>query len=492
MAENHVVNSRGYVGKCVKKWRSYGHFYISLRPMNGDKDILLGKLRSGETLTGREQLKLVMILSVPAILAQLSMCMMTYIDAAMVGRLGSAQSAGLGLVSSTTWILGGFCYANSSSFTVQIAHKCGAKDFAGARRIFCEGLATVLLFAVCLAAFGVSISSALPQWLGGGEDIIGYARDYFRIYAFCLPFFQLAVFAEGALISTGNIKVSSATSVVMCVLDVLFNYLFIYVLGLGVKGAALGTGLATLTAAIFMHFYIQFKSPELKGRGLPFRSMKKETASQAWTIAWPLWLQNIVSRGAYIAATVVVAPLGTIAIAANSFAITAEGFCYMPGYGVQDAAITLIGQSLGAKRRDMARRFTTMTIAAGASMMTALAVLMYAFAPQIMGLLSVDPEVIALGAKCLRIEAFAETMFAVSIVANGCCTGAGDTLVPSSINLLSMWFIRIGLAILLIPHFGLIGYWIGMATELNVKGIIFAIRVRGHRWMDTRLTRSES
>lgn len=454
------------------------------------KDILLARLRGGETLTGREQLALTMILSVPAILAQLSMCLMTYIDTAMVGHLGSAPAAGLGLVSSTTWILGGFCYANSSSFNVQIAHKCGARDFSSARRIFCEGLGTVLGFAVLLALLGVGISSFLPHWLGGGSDIEGYATDYFRIYALCLPFFQLAIFAEGALISTGNIKISSATSVAMCVLDVLFNYLFIYVLGMGVKGAALGTGLATLSAAAFMHLYIQHRSPELKGSGLPLRGMRRETASQAWTIAWPLWLQNVISRGAYIAATVVVAPLGTVAIAANSFAITAEGFCYMPGYGVQDAAITLVGQSLGAKRRDMARRFTGMTIAAGASMMTALAVLMYAFAPQIIGLFSTDAEVIALGARCLRIEAFAETLFAVSIVANGCCTGAGDTLVPSSINLVSMWVIRIGLAILLIPRFGLVGYWIAMATELNVKGIIFAIRVRGHRWMDTRLTRN--
>lgn len=460
--------------------------------MSSRKDILLARLRGGETLTSREQLTLTMILSVPAILAQLSMCLMTYIDTAMVGHLGSAPAAGLGLVSSSAWILGGFCYANSSAINVQIAHKCGAKDFAAARRIFCEGLGSVLGFAVLLAVLGVSISSALPHWLGGGEEISGYASDYFLIYALCLPFFQLAVFAEGALISTGNIRISSAASIAMCILDVVFNYIFIYVLDMGVRGAALGTGLATLSAALFMHLYIQFKSLELKGSGLPVKGMRRETAAQAWTIAWPLWLQNIISRGAYIAATVVVAPLGTIAIAANSFAITAEGFCYMPGFGVQDASITLIGQSLGAKRRDMARRFTTMTIVAGASMMTALAVLMYAFAPQIIGLFSIDSEVIALGAKCLRIEAFAETLFAVSIVANGCCTGAGDTLVPSCINLLSMWVIRIGLAILLIPRYGLVGYWMAMATELSLKGIIFAVRVRGHRWMDTRLTRGQA
>lgn len=453
---------------------------------------MLGKLRAGEKLSGGEELKLTLLLSVPAILAQLSMSVMSYIDAGMVGRLGSAQAASIGLISSTTWIFGGFCYANSSSFTVQIAHKIGARDFAGARRIFCEGFLSVLSFAIVLALAGVFLAPVLPVWLGGGPDIVKDAADYFRIYALCLPLFQMAIFAEGALISSGNIKVSSATSVVMCLLDVVFNYLFIYVFDMGVKGAALGTGLATFSAAVFMHLYIAYRCPELKGRGLPLRMMKRETADQAWHIAWPLWLQNIISRGAYIASTVVVAPLGTVAIAANSFAITAEGFCYMPGYGVQDAAITLIGQSLGAKRKDLARRFSRITIATGAAMMSFLAVFMFIFAAQIMGLLSTDPEVISLGAKCLRIEAFAETMFAVSIVANGCCTGAGDTLVPSVINLMSMWVVRIGLAIILIPHFGLLGYWIGMATELNVKGIIFLFRLRGGKWMNTKLSRSNA
>ena len=120
--------------------------------------------------------------------------------------------------------------------------------------------------------------------------------------------------------------------------------------------------------------------------------------------------------------------------------------------------------------------------------MTFLAILMWAFAPQIMGLMSQDPEVIALGASCLRIEAWAELLYGVSIVAYGCCVGAGDTLVPSAINLLSMWIIRLGLALVLIPHLGLRGYWIAMAVELSVKGMIFAFRIRGDRWMRTRLT----
>ena len=444
-------------------------------------------------MSGGEQFKLTLLLAWPSILAQLAMCLMSYIDAAMVGRLGSEQAAAIGLVSSTTWIFGSFCYATSSGFSVQIAHRCGAKDFAGARRIFRHGIVIALGISVLLALLAVSIHRALPHWLGGTPEILADASAYFRIYALFLPLLQLAVFCEASLIASGNAKVPGILSIAMCVLDVIFNYLLIFVLGLGVKGAALGTGLATACAGVFLLWYATRRSSELRQRHEARNEADRRLIQrQAFGISWPLWIQNLISRGAYIAATVLVAPLGTIAIAANSFAIIAEGFCYLPGYGLEDAATTLVGQSLGAKRPDMAKRFAWITIGTGASMMTFLAVLMWIFAPQVMGLLSQDPEVITLGARVLRIEAWAEFFYAISIVAYGCCVGAGDTLVPSLINLLSMWVIRLGLALFLIPRYGLEGYWVAMATELSIKGILFAVRIGRGRWMKTRLTASAS
>lgn len=474
--------------------------------MASTKDILLRKLRGGEDLSGAERFRLTMVLSAPAILAQLSMCLMTYIDAAMVGHLGSTQAAAIGLVSTTTWIFGAFCYANNSGFSVQIAHRCGAADFDGARRIFRKGLAVLSCVSLLFAAAALMISGPLPQWLGGSENICTDARDYFRIYAAFLPVFQIAVFSEASLVASGNMKVPSLTSIAMCVLDVFFNYLLIFRAEMGVKGAALGTGLATLCNGIFLLIYAFRKSPELRQSAVALLRSGLSRARQrnifisgpdfgqtglyrhAWGITWPLWLQNIVSRGAYIAATVLIAPLGTVAIAANSFAIIAEGFCYLPGAGVQDAATTLVGQSLGAGRKDLARRFARITIASGASMMTLLAVAMYALAPQLIGLMSNDPAVIDLGARCLRIEAWAELLYGVSIVAYGCCIGAGDTMVPSMINLLSMWVVRIGLALALIPHFGLVGYWYAMAADLCCKGLIFAVRIRRGDWMKKQFT----
>ena len=494
------------------------------------KDILLGKLRSSSGMTRGEQIRLTFLLALPSIFAQLSSCLMSYIDAAMVGALGSAQAAAVGLVSTTTWIFGSFCYANSSGFSVQMAHKCGSKDFAAARAVFRLGIRSVFLFSLGLAALGLAISHALPRWLGGEELLWRDASAYFAVYAAFLPVLQVENFCVMSLVASGNTRISGLASIAMCLLDVVFNYIFIYMLGLGVAGAAIGTGLAILCAGAFLLYYILCRSRELGVRG---RSGARDSGSpdgtegagsregrtggcgggdccpeadegstaeqrfsrpsvelvlsNALKITAPLWLQNLVSRGAYIIATVLIAPLGTIAVAANSFAIIAEGFCYLPGYGMQDAATSLVGQSLGAKKPELARGFARISIFSGAAMMGALAVIMWITAPAVMGMLSSDPEVISLGARCLRIEAWAEILYGVSIVAYGCCVGAGDTLVPSLINLLCMWAVRIGLSLLLIPRFGLEGYWIAMAAELCLKGLIFAARIRSGRWMRSGL-----
>ena len=186
--------------------------------------------------------------------------------------------------------------------------------------------------------------------------------------------------------------------------------------------------------------------------------------------------------------TRVVAPLGDAAIAANSFATTAEGLCYMPGYGIGAAATTIVGQAIGAGRRKDARSLARLCTLTGVAVMVLGGALMYAIAPQMIGLLSPDPKVRALGAEILRVEAFAEPLYAASIVASGCLRGAGDTLASSLLNFSSLWLVRIPLSIALVSRgLGLRGVWLAMAIELCVRGSLFLVRLAGRKWSERRL-----
>lgn len=448
------------------------------------KDTLLEYIRSGKELSLGQRIRLCLMLSYPAILAQLSSVMMQYIDSSMVGHLGPEAGASIGLVSTCLWLFGGFGMAVTSGFSVQVAHRIGAGDFAGARAVFRQALVCGMAFSVLLSVVGIAISGSLPYWLGGSADIAGDAGKYFLIMAAFMPAMQLDWMCAAILQASGNMKVPSFLSIGMCLLDVIFNYIFIYLLDMGVVGAAIGSGLAELITGIAMFAFLAFGSRDMritaeKGSFRP----RGSTLRKAWNITGPMTLQNILMRGGYIAATVIVAPLGTIAIAANSFAVTAESLCYMPGYGISDAATTLVGQSIGAGRRNLAKGFAWINMLLAMGIMGVLSVLMYAFAPQMIGLMSPDPDVVSLGGRVLRIEAFAEIMYAASIVGYGACVGAGDTRIPSLMNLASMWLVRIIPAIFLTRTYGLVGFWICMAVELSFRGLIFLVRIARGRWL---------
>ena len=288
--------------------------------------------------------------------------------------------------------------------------------------------------------------------------------------------------------SAGNMIVPSVVNIAVCVLDVVFNYLFIFILEMGVLGAALGSLCAISIGATIFIIYVLCFSKELKLIGCPTASVQRrsETSAaeeepllgKAMHIGVPMAVQHVAMCSAHIVSTLIVAPLGTVAIAAHAFGITIEGLCYMPGYGIGDAATTLIGQSIGAKRYDLQRSFASITLLLGVAFMTFTGVLMFVGVPYLMPLMTPDAAVQTLTTRVLRIEAFAEPLYAASIVAYSIFVGAGDTKQPALMNLLSMWVVRLPAAFLLARIFGLTGVWIAMCAELCFRGAIFLIRLR--------------
>ncbi len=467
---------------------------------SSDKDnALLAMIRNGSEMNGSQKLHLIVQLSIPSILAQLTTIMMFYIDASMVGSLGAKASASIGIVESTTWLFGGLTSAAALGFSVQAAHFIGANDFMKARQVFRQGIMATLLFTVILTSVCVMIAGPLPRWLGGGEDIHADASAYFTIYCLALPVYQIGILSSSMLKCSGNMRIPSMMSILMCLLDVVFNYFLIYETrpvslfgttftmpgaGMGVPGAALGTALAYTVTGALLVWFATVRSPELSLRG------EKWTFAPLWNylrnaakVSLPMGAQYMMMSGAQIVSTMIVAPLGNIAIAANTLAITAESLCYMPGYGIGDAATTLVGQSIGAGRPRLARSFAFRTVGMGMLVMALMGAVMYVFAPQMIGVMTPDEQVRLLGAQSLRIEAFAEPMFAAAIVTYSVCLGAGDTLVPACMNLASMWLVRLTLAAWLAPVYGLRGVWMAMAVELTFRGTIFLVRLFRGRWM---------
>ncbi len=458
-------------------------------------------IQDGRASTFRQQLSLAARLALPAILSQLSSIIMQYIDASMVGRLGTEPAAAIGLVSTSLWLFWGTCSAITMGFSVLVSHRVGARDYAGARDILRQAITATILFSLLITATGIAIAPSLPHWLGGGENITGMASRYFMIFVMALPMLSLNYLAGGMLRCAGNMKIPSLLNIMMCALDVIFNYLLIFETrqttwfghtftmpgaGLGVTGAALGTVIAEVITACSMLYYLccHEKGLAIRGTSGSFKPMTS-LISRALHISAPMAAEHAVICGAQVMITVIVAPLGAVAIAANAFAITAESLCYMPGYGIGDAATTLVGQSHGAGNPYLVKRFGYITVGLGMTVMSLMGVILYITAPWMMELMTPVEEIQRLGTEVLRIEAWAEPMFAASIVAYGVFVGLGDTIVPACMNFGSIWLVRVPLAAWLANYYsaaestvaGLKGVWIAMCIELMFRGAIFIIRL---------------
>ncbi len=459
---------------------------------------LLQRMKEGAALTRAQRLRLVLMLSIPSILAQTASVIMGYIDAAMVGRLGAEASASISLVSTSTWLFGGMCGAVASGFSIQAGYHIGAGRISEARHVMRQGLICAGLLSVCLAFAGTAVSGVLPGWLGGAPEIRKDASAYFLIYVLSLPVVQMNRLAGSLLQSSGNMRTPGILNILMCAEDIVFNTLLIFPsvelpvgsgiripgAGLGVAGAALGTAAAQLVTAVLMLGILCLRSPVFRlRRGEDWR-LEKGCVGRAVRLGAPIGWENLMMCGAMVATTRVVAPLGTVAIAANGFAVSAESLCYMPGYGIADAAATLSGQSLGAGRKELTRKFSRLSVKMGILVMAAAGALMFAAAPLVMSFLTPVREVQDAGIGLLRIEAFAEPLYGASIVAAGALRGVGDTLVPSIMNFGSIWLVRLPLAIFLSARIGLEGVWIAMCLELCFRGIIFLSRLYRGKWLE--------
>ena len=426
------------------------------------------------TRRNSQKIKNVIKLSIPAILTQIATIVMQYIDSAMVARIGDNASASIGLVSTSTWLFGGLLTALAVGFSVQIAQLFGAKEHREARIVLRHGLIFSMMFALTLMLIGILISSPLPKILRANQNIWNDSTLYFLVFSLSLPFMMISSLCGSSLQCSGNMVAPSILNAVMCLMDVLFNMIFIP--KYGVMGASIGTALSVVVTSLIMFIICCFIDKNLRITIKDNTKYNYFIIKKAIKICMPIALEQAARSGAMIVSTGIVAPLGDVALAANSFAVTVESVCYMPGYGVQAAATTLVGQEMGAGDYKKAKSYGNISIVLGTVIMSFMAIVLYFTCPLIFKVLTPSLEVQVLAATVLRIGCFAEPLYAVSIVAAGALRGAEDTFIPSISNLLSIWIVRITLSIILVVPLGLIGVWLANTIELCVRGILLLIR----------------
>lgn len=410
----------------------------------------------------------IIALAWPTMIEELMQTAVQYIDTAMVGTLGTDAVAAVGSTATINWLILTTLSALGVGFLSFISRSFGAGQDEIARKASAQAVFAVLVSGVAFTILTTTLSPFVPVWMQVDERLCDMASRYFLIlYAPMIPRAAIIIFGT-VLRSAGDSKTPMRVGVLVNLINVILNFLLIYPTravslfsvkltlfgaGMGIEGAALASAAAFTVGGICMTVLI-YRHPKISPKGY---SIKPDVSilSPCMKVAVPNMCQRFTTSFGYVAFASMINSLGELSMAAHTIANTVESAFYIPGYGMQAAAATLAGNALGAKDRKGLKKLARLMIIIEAALMVVSGALLFAFAPDMMGLFSKDTKVIRLGAIVLRMVAVSEPFYGISIIIEGMLQGMGKTMVPFVFNIFGMWGIRILGTFICIEFFGL-------------------------------------
>ena len=444
----------------------------------------------------------VLRLAGPSILENLAVIMISFVDAAMIGVMGPAATAAVGVNASPSWLLGGVVQALGVGGTALVARLVGARDHAEAGRVSGLVLRMAALLSLFLTALMLFGAPAVPVIMNADPSVREDAVAYMRLLSLGFIPHYTGIAAGSLIRGAGDTRTPMAAGFLSNGLNVVLNFLLIYAprtvtvfgfsfwmwgAGLGVRGAAAASALATGVSGVYLLLSLTKKKAALR---VQWRAKwDGPTVRRVLRVAYPAALERAAINLGQMMFARMVASVGVAAFAAHNQSIQVESLGYMPAYGFSVAATTLVGQSLGAGSPGRAKESGMRAILLCLLLLTVIGAVMYAFAPFLISLLTPDEEVRRIGAMLIRICAFEQPFNAVSIVASGALRGAGDTKVPFLYALVSMWGVRILFAWVFgsLLGFGVAGYWWAMVADLGVRSLLLILRFRKGEWIAAKV-----
>lgn len=457
-------------------------------------------------LTNENQstLKVILWLAWPLFLEQILSTLVSFVDTAMVGTLGAAATASVSISNSFVFLINGVVIALGVGITAYVARSVGARDYDAAKAYIRHALLLLLFIGVPVALFPVILHKQIPIWMGAEEAYLKQAQEYLMITS-SFRIFTMAIMVLGSVYrGRGDTKTPLRVNIVVNIINVVGNYLLIHDdhiihlnlfgaemnipmigAGMGVVGAALSTGISWLLGGMTL-IVLLFKKED------PTRISLKDSfkpdmqlLGRVIKLSVPAMLERLCMSSAGIVVTKSIATLGMTSVAANAVYSTAESLSYMPAFAFANACTTLVGQALGAKKPELAKRYARHTVGVGLVVMTLALLLLYFFANPLVRIINSDADVVVLAELCLKIVAFVQPIQLITWVLAGALRGAGDTKWPFYITAVGNWLVRVVGTLLCIYVFGmgLAAAVICMCLDQVVRATLMTIRFRSGKWL---------
>ncbi len=414
------------------------------------------------------------------------------VDMLWVGRLGSAAMAAVGTASMAIWLGLSAVACLTVGIRALIARFIGAGDSAGATHVARQALLIAAVYGVLVATVSAVFATPILRLFGVDETVIAEGAVYLRICAVSAVSSSLWMILEATMQASGDVirplaMTISSKVVHMCIEPVLiFGWAFVP--AMGIRGAAI-TIAVTETVGMIAGFFVMFTGRTRLKLSLTGLRIDLKTMWRIIRIGIPALLMNVQGNFAGVLFMRLIAPFGTLAVAAQSLYMKVEQIALAPMMGFGMAAAVLVGQNLGARQPQRAERSGWLAVGLAEAIMVGLSLALIVFARQIVGLFDAEPGLTDIAVPFLRIAAAGYVLAVAGNILQNCCNGAGDTLPPTLGTLLSTWAVQIPFALLLprVGGLGVLGIRWAMVIGWGVSAVIFVVYFRIGRWKRKRV-----
>ncbi len=417
------------------------------------------------------------------------------IDTMMVSALGPYAVSAVGLTVQPKFIGLTMFFGINVAVSALVARRKGEQRQEQANEILTTAFAFSMALCVVISVVFTVFAPWLMQVSGSNADTHEVAVEYFQIIMAGTVFNVITMVINAAQRGSGNTRLSMTTNLTSSVVNVIFNYLLIEGhLGfpaLGIRGAAIATVLGTVVSAgmavfsLYRHgSYVSI--PLIRGRHL------RPTGSSLraiWKIAYNTSLENIAARVGFLATAMVAARLGTDEFAAHNIGMNLLSLGFSFADGMQVAAVALTGESLGAGRKEEAKKYGTICQRIGLAISLILSLLLLIGGRWFFGLYFQEPHILEMGEVICRYIMIIVLLQISQIIFSGCLRAAGDVRFVLMAATVSIAIIRTGVTILLVNvfHLGLAGVWIGILADQASRFLFMSLRFRQGKWVDMKI-----
>ena len=431
----------------------------------------------------------VVLLAIPMVLEMTMESVFAVVDIFFVARLGNDAISTVGLTEALLCLIYAVAMGLALGTTAMIARRIGEKDPRAAGVVAVQSIVLAGIVAAVIGLGGGSAAPRLLRLMGASAEIVDTGSAYTTILLATNAVIMLLFINNAIFRGAGDASLAMRSLWLANGINIVLDPCLIFGLGpfpeMGLTGAAVATTLGRGTAVLYQLSALSRDGGRIRLRRRDWRFVPR-VMSRLIRVSTGGVLQFLVETASFVGLVRIVAYFGSTALAGYTIGIRIIIFALLPSWGMGNAAATLVGQNLGAKKPDRAERSVLLTGFYNMLFLGGVSVIFIVFARPMVSLFHTDPEVIATGTECLRIISYGYVFFAWGMVTVQCFNGAGDTMTPTWVNLFCFWIVQIPLAYFLahVVDLGPAGVFWAIAISYSVSAVVGFYLFRRGRWKE--------